>query len=234
MFAQERCLRGRKGPPAKRLGGCKPASRVRIPPSPPVKNGETYLAKKILILSGSPKKNGNTVTLVEWFCEGARSKNAYLEVVHTAFLKYKSTGCTSCRSCQKSPDYVCKIKDDARPILARVPEFDVIVVATPLYFFSASAQLKVIFDRMFSLYKWDNDTGTFKTPLRSKTLILLASAYEDVGLDALEKPFRLTAEYTGMNFESLLIPNAGISGEIKKRTDIYKKAFSMGEKAAED
>jgi multimeric flavodoxin WrbA len=109
---------------------------------------------------------------------------------------------------------------------------DVIVMATPLYFFAASAQLKVIIDRMFSLYKWDNAASTMKTALEGKTLVLLASAYENIGLDALEKPFVLIANYTGMGFESLLAPNAGESGEIRRRSDIRKKAGALGEKVA--
>lgn len=93
--------------------------------------------------------------------------------------------------------------------------------------------MKLIFDRMFSLYKWDNDAGTMKTPLKGKTLVLLTSAFEDIGLDALEKPFALTAEYTGMKFESVLVTNAGVSGEIsKKRPDIQEKVKSLGAKIA--
>jgi multimeric flavodoxin WrbA len=107
-------------------------------------------------------------------------------------------------------------------------EVDLIVMATPLYFFSASAQLKLIFDRMFSLYKWDNKANTFTSPLKGKTLVLLASAYEDVGLDALEKPFKLTADYSGMKFNSLLVPNAGESGEIRKLFGIREKAMALG------
>lgn len=52
------------------------------------------MAKKILVLSGSPRKDGNTAMLVGWFAEGARSEGAQVEVVSTAFLKYKTNGCT--------------------------------------------------------------------------------------------------------------------------------------------
>ncbi|MDD5005430.1 MAG: flavodoxin family protein [Candidatus Omnitrophica bacterium] len=189
------------------------------------------MPKKILILSGSPKKNGNTATLVKWFSQGARSKGAEVEIVRTAFLRYKSTGCTSCRMCQKLKKYECVINDQAKPILAKMARVDVIVMATPLYFFSASAQLKLVFDRMFSLYKWDNKANTMTTPLKGKTFVLIASAFEDVGLDALKKPFALTAKYTKMKFKSLLIPNAGESGDIKNKTDIRKKAVTFGRKA---
>jgi len=189
------------------------------------------LPKKILILSGSPKKNGNTETLARWFTEGAEKKGAEVELVRAAFLKYKSNGCTSCRTCQKIKEYECAINDEARPVLKRMAAADTIVIATPLYFFGASAQIKLIFDRMFSLYKWDNSANTMETPLKGKTLIVLASAYEDVGLDALERPFRLTAEYTGMKFVSLLIPNAGVSGEIKNKPGVREKAVALGESA---
>ena len=190
------------------------------------------MAKKILVLSGSPKKNGNTATLVGWFAEGARAKGAQVEIVRTAFLKYKSTGCTSCRACQKLNKYECVVNDQVRPILEKMAKVDAIVMATPLYFFAASAQLKLVFDRMFSLYKWDNDAGTMKTILKGKTLVLIASAFEDVGLDVLEKPFALTAKYTGMKFKSLLVPNAGVSGDIKNKAGIRKKAIALGRSLA--
>lgn len=188
------------------------------------------MPKNILILSGSPKKNGNTAALVEWFTEGAVSKGAQVELIHTAFLKYKFPGCTSCRLCQKQEAYECVIGDDASLVLRKMVSADVIVMATPLYFFAASAQLKVIIDRMFSLYKWDNVANTMRAALKGKTLVLLASAYEDIGMDALEKPFALTADYTGMLFESLLVPDAGESGEIRKKPEARKKAAALGEK----
>jgi multimeric flavodoxin WrbA len=163
------------------------------------------MSKKILIISGSPKKDGNTKALIDWFAEGALSNGAKVDIVDAAFLKHRAVGCLSCRKCQENEKYGCVIKDDVQKVLEDMIDADVIVMATPLYFFSASAQLKSVFDRMFSLYKWDNKTNAFKTVLKGKTFVLLASAYEDVGLAELEKPFVLTAEYTGMKFESLLV-----------------------------
>jgi multimeric flavodoxin WrbA len=192
------------------------------------------MAKNILIISGSPKRDGNTAILVEGFIEGARLQGTHLTLVCAASLKFKANGCTSCRLCQTHAAYGCVIDDDASEVLKKMMEAQAIVMATPHYFFSASAQLKVIVDRMFSLYKWDNDAGTMKTPLRGKTLVLIASAFEALGLDALREPMRLIADYTGMKFESLLIPGAGVSGEIlKKIPDIRSKAAALGEKIAQ-
>ena len=188
--------------------------------------------KKILILSGSPIKNGNTAQLVKWFCQGAKSKGAQIEIVNTAFLKYKVNGCISCRKCQKIKEYACVINDEAKPVLAKMALVDVIVMATPLYFYAASAQLKLVMDRMFSLYKWDNQTNTMTTPLEGKTLVLLASAFEDIGLDILEKSFAITADYSGMKFKSLLVANAGESGEIIKLDGVHEKAVGLGKQVA--
>lgn len=192
------------------------------------------MAKNILVLSGSPKKDGNTATLVDWLCQGARNSGAQCEVIQTAFLKYKALGCTSCRACQKLAAYECVICDEAQPVLKKMAEADVIVMATPLYFFGPSAQLKIILDRMFSLYKWDNVAGTMVTPLKGKTLVVLASAFEDIGLDALAKPFELTATYTGMKFVSLLIANAGTSGHIADLADARNKAMTLGADIAQE
>ena len=190
------------------------------------------MKKKIIVLSGSPKKDGNTAHLVKWFTDGAREKEAQVEVIEMATLKFKILGCVACRSCQNEDRYGCVVDDEVSEVLQKVVEANVIVMATPLYFFAPSTQIKLIFDRMFSLYKWNNEDGTMRTPLKGKTFALIASAYEDVGLDALEKPFELTAEYTGMNFESLLIPDAGVSGEIKKRLEIKEQAIAFGKKIA--
>ncbi|MBF0532342.1 MAG: flavodoxin family protein, partial [Candidatus Omnitrophica bacterium] len=156
--------------------------------------------------------------------------NAGVEIISAAFLKYKHPGCTSCRQCQKKTGYGCVIEDDAAQVLLKMISADVIVMATPLYFFGPSAQLKTVIDRMFSLYKWDNAAHTMTTPLKGKTLVFLGSGYEDAGFDTFEKPFQLTAEYSGMSYASLVVKNAGVSGEIVKQPGIYELAVELGKK----
>lgn len=170
---------------------------------------------KTLILSGSPKKDGNTAMLVVWFSEEARARGARVKVVRAASLASKSNGCTSCRACQKLAKYECVINDEVKGVLKEMQKADVIVFATPLYFYGPSAQLKLIIDRMFSLYKWDNKADTFTSPMRGKTMGLILSAYEDIGLKIVEESFKLIADYSGMSFRSLLVPDARESGEVK-------------------
>jgi multimeric flavodoxin WrbA len=188
------------------------------------------MAKEILVLSGSPKKDGNTAQLINWFTEGAVSKGASVEAVHIASLKFRAVGCTSCRVCQKMKSFGCVIEDDVQPVLKKMLKADVIVMATPCYFYAMSAQLKCVMDRMFSLYKWDNTANTMETPLKGKMFAVIASSYEPEGLEIVEKPFAVTAEYSGMSFASLLVHSAGTSGEVKKKPGVREQAIAFGKK----
>ena len=188
------------------------------------------MPKNILVISGSPKKDGNTALLVEWFAQGARSVGSNVEIVRAADLKHKKVGCTSCRICQKNAEYRCVIKDEVSDVVARFLQADVIVMASPLYFYGASSQLKAVMDRMFSLYKWNNEANTVETPLKGKTFVFLGSGYEDVGFDVFEKPFSLTAQYTGMAYASLVVKNAGVSGQIVGQPGVSRQAFDLGQK----
>lgn len=190
------------------------------------------MSREILILNGSPIKNGNTSKLIEWFSQGIRSNGGDVEVIRAASLKYRSNGCTSCRACQKLKEYECIIKDDITKTLKKMARAKTIVFASPLYFYGPSAQLKLIIDRMFSLYKWDNTTDTFESPMKGKTMVLLLTAYEDVGLDIVEKSFKIIADYSEMKFHSLLVPNAKESGDIVKLKGIKEKAIAFGKKIA--
>jgi multimeric flavodoxin WrbA len=67
--------------------------------------------KKIIAISGSPNKKGNTAIIINWFAEGARSLGSNIEIVHVSDLKYKIAGCASRRKCQKIAEYRCVIKE---------------------------------------------------------------------------------------------------------------------------
>jgi len=186
------------------------------------------MKKSILVITGSPKKDGNTAALVEWFAEGAKSAGAGVEILNAGAFKSRVNGCQSCRACQKREAYGCVFDDDVKSALDKMIKADVVVMATPLYFFSASAQIKQVFDRMFSLYKWDNAANTMKTALKGKTFAVIASAFEAEGFDALEEPFKMTADYSGMKYASLIVPDAGESGDVRKKPGIREKAVAFG------
>jgi multimeric flavodoxin WrbA len=84
------------------------------------------MAKKIMVLIGSPRKNGNTSTIADWFAEGAKAAGAGVEVINITQLKSKFGGCIACMGCQKSDKYECQVQDEVQPVLARMPKADAI------------------------------------------------------------------------------------------------------------
>jgi len=110
-----------------------------------------------------------------------------------------------------------------------------VIVGWPHRFISlpASAQLKIIIDRMFSLLQMGQRCGTMKTRSMGKTLVLLRALMKMSDWNVLEKPFALTAKVYRMKFQALLVPNAGESGRYKKKIPAFaKKPVSLGKKSA--
>lgn len=105
--------------------------------------------KKILIISSSPRKSGNTDILCERLSEGAiESRNE----TETIYLREKSIGsCRACDSCKKNGGQ-CIRKDDMEDILKKMLASDVIVMATPVYFYNMNAIMKNFIDRTYSRY----------------------------------------------------------------------------------
>ena len=109
------------------------------------------MSKKVLIISSSPRKGGNSETLAAAFARGAQAAGNQVE---TVYLREKQYGfCKGCFACLKLGH--CVIKDDAVEIVARMHDADVLVFATPVYYYSVSGQLKTMLDRANPLYGTD-------------------------------------------------------------------------------
>lgn len=105
--------------------------------------------KNILILSSSPRRGGNSDTLCDEFLRGAREAGNNVEKI---FLKDKTINyCTGCSLCSQYGK-PCPQKDDMAEILDKMLSADVIVMATPVYFYTMSAQMKTLIDRCCGLY----------------------------------------------------------------------------------
>ena len=97
----------------------------------------------ILILSGSPRKGGNTELLAEAFAKGATAQH-HVEMV--SVRDYKVNPCLGCNACFKT-DGICAQKDDMPMVYEKMRQADMLVIASPVYFYGISAQLKAIIDR---------------------------------------------------------------------------------------
>lgn len=105
------------------------------------------MEKNVLIISASPRKGGNSDSLCERFAAGARQNGNNVEKIWLGDKKLEfCTGCYACRQGQ------CPQKDDAAAIGRKMLEADVIVLATPVYFYSMCAQLKTLIDRSVMYY----------------------------------------------------------------------------------
>ena len=107
--------------------------------------------KKVLIISSSPRKNSNSEALCKAFAAGAVEAGKEAEIVA---LRDKTINfCRGCFACQKTQE--CVIKDDAVEICQKALTADVLVFATPIYYYEMSGQLKTMLDRLNPLYPSD-------------------------------------------------------------------------------
>ncbi len=106
------------------------------------------MSKNVLILSSSPRKKGNSSALCDRFMEGASEASHQVEKVVLA--EKKINYCTGCYACKKTGQ--CAQKDDMAQILDSMLAADVIVMATPVYFYTMCAQMKTVIDRTVARY----------------------------------------------------------------------------------
>lgn len=105
--------------------------------------------KKVLILSGSPRLHGNSALLSEEFARGA--EEAGCEVEKIELQRKKIAGCLGCGACYRNGG-ACVQKDDMEEVRAKMLEADVIVLASPIYFYTMTAQLKAAIDRTYAFF----------------------------------------------------------------------------------
>jgi len=106
------------------------------------------MSKRVLILSSSPRKKGNSNALCDRFMEGAVEAKHQVEKVVLAEMKINY--CTGCYACKRNGR--CAQKDDMAQILDSMTAADVIVMATPVYFYTMCAQMKTVIDRTIARY----------------------------------------------------------------------------------
>jgi multimeric flavodoxin WrbA len=105
------------------------------------------MPKHILIFKGSPRENGNSSALADRAAQGAEAAGAQVEVF--SLHRMDIHPCDACDTCQETG--VCVLKDDMQPLYPKLVEADAIIIATPIYWFTMSAQTKLFIDRWYGL-----------------------------------------------------------------------------------
>ncbi|MEI8348534.1 MAG: flavodoxin family protein [Candidatus Omnitrophota bacterium] len=185
------------------------------------------MAKKALILCSSPHKNGNTNTVAQWVSEGIKAAGGQAESIDITSLRYKTSGCIACMGCKQSDKFVCVVNDEAQPILKRIPKADILIFATPLYFFGPTAQMKIFSDRMYSLFKFDKKKGAIIHHLYHMKFAVISTAGSNE-FGALTKLFDVLAGFIGVKVETLLIPFVNHPEMLKKSAVMKEKAIMFG------
>ena len=176
------------------------------------------MSKHVLIISSSPRKGGNSETLAASFAKGAEETGHKVE---TVYLREKKYGfCKGCLACLKVGH--CVINDDAVEIAARMHDADVLVFATPVYYYSVSGQLKTMLDRANPLF--DSDYAFTKA-------YLLATAAED-GEETVEGTVKAVQGWVDC-FERCELAGTVFAGGVNDVGDIaghpaLEKAYQMG------
>jgi multimeric flavodoxin WrbA len=138
----------------------------------------------ILVLNGSPHLDGNTMYMVKAFQAGAEAVGHHVEVAHVAHMTIH--GCLGCDHCKCTTPPVCAQKDDMQALVPKMLQADMLVLASPVYYFTLSAQLQSVIQR----------TYVFDIPAQiSKAALLLSSGSPGVYDAAISQYQQALIEY---------------------------------------
>jgi multimeric flavodoxin WrbA len=160
---------------------------------------------------GSPRRKGVTTTLATEFMQQLEKKGADTRVYHLNEMAFK--GCQGCQGC-KARSGLCVLEDDLTPALKSLREADILVFATPVYFWDVSGQFKLFVDRTWSLVKMDYETNPHPTYIeRGKSALLITSqgAVEEKHREVAEKYAGFFTLY-GYEVRTLRACNMGAKG----------------------
>ena len=189
---------------------------------------------RVFGVSGSPRRNGNTETLLGELMKGAASKGAEVKTIRLNNLKFST--CQHCDACQKEGN--CRIEDDMQMVFRELEQADIIVLSSPIQFMGVTAPMKAMIDRCQSL--WARKYVLKMAPLgnnRERKGFFIAvggTRLKDLfepALVMIKTYFRiLDIAYAG----DLLFKGIDEKGAIKEHPDALEQAFLAGQKLVEE
>lgn len=180
------------------------------------------MRKKIVILNGSPRKNGNTSALVKAFREGAECAG---HTVTEFFLDHMNLhGCKGCFGGHSDRECPCVQQDDMNQIYPAVRDCDVVVLASPLYYWNLSGQLSTAMDRLFALE--EGGQNLLRGNGKSSALLMAAEGYEFD--DAVLYYDHLMAHLRWQNLGHVLAGGNMDAGDVAGKREL-QEAFALGQ-----
>ena len=180
------------------------------------------MSKKIVVITGSPRKNGNSSAMAQAFIQAAEAKGHTVTRFDAAMMKIG--GCHACETCFKTGK-ACSFDDDFNRIAPAVQEADVVVFAMPVYWYSIPSQIKGVIDRLYSFCVAGKD-------ISGKQCALIACCEEeDMSVfDGVRVPIERSAAFLKWNMAGeVLVPGVLAAGAIDK-TDGCARAAALADK----
>ena len=172
----------------------------------------------IIILVGSMRKNGNTARLVQSFADGAVQNNN-VEIVYVA--DYNVNPCIGCNSCFVREGNKCFQDDDMVKIYEKLRNADIVVIASPVYFYGISAQLKAIVDRLHTPMR-----NTFH--IKKLGLLLVGAAQLPNLFDPILMQYQMVLDFFKLeSIGTVLVRGVNDIGDIDGNSAL-KEAYDMG------
>ncbi len=178
------------------------------------------MSKNVLILNGSPREQGNCSTLSKAFTAGAESSGHTVKEFHLQNMNIDS--CNACNKPDNDLDSPCSIKDDMDQVYAAFNKCDVVVLATPTYFWTLSGQLKCTIDRLFAVMEVSPDR---KIP--QKDCILMVSAGGTIRDEDIHWYDTLVQNLQWNSIGKVLAHNCLKAGAVKDKAE-FTQAEKMG------
>ena len=188
------------------------------------------MAKKIVAFLGSPRKGGNTDTLVSKMLSAAEEEGTEIEKVYLAELNIKP--CRACEACQKKDPPKCvQTDDDFGAAAEKMKAADAFVFGTPIYWFNLSAQFKLFMDRWAVFV--DKDWNSL---LKGKSAAVVLCC-GDKNIDSMTSPtrqiFRESLKFLGIDLVDCLAASAHAKGEVADNREAMEKAAEIGKKLSQ-
>ncbi len=172
----------------------------------------------IVVLSGSPRRGGNTDLLVEAFVRGASPRH---RVAVVSVHDYAVRPCMGCNACFLRDDHVCCQDDDMAVVYAKLAAADMLVIASPVYFYGLSAQLKAVIDRCHNPVR-----DSFH--IRKTALLLVGAASLPELFDGILAQYRLCLNFFQLKDAGhVLVRKAKEKGDVASM-DALEEAFALG------
>lgn len=180
------------------------------------------MSKKIVVITGSPRKNGNSFAMTDAFIKAAEAKGHTVTRFDAAMKNVG--GCHACETCFKTGK-ACSFDDDFNTVAPAISEADVIVYSTPVYWYSIPAQIKGVMDRIYAFCVGGKDVAG-----KECALITCCEEHDMSVMDGVRIPIERSAALLKWKMVGkVLIPGVLNVGDIEK-TDGCKQAADLADK----